>query len=739
MLPLSITHLEDRRLLCAQISIVPLDAIKPEGNSDYTAFTFSIIRSGDRYGAVNLDYSVEGSRPWQADAADFGGEFPSGEIHFAPGETLKTLTVNVRGDLAVEPDEWFRVCIRPEGEGTVARVEIARPVAWGLIKNDDLPGDLRIAKSDGLTSAVPGTTITYQILVSNDGPGNVLGATLNDTFPEGLINVTYVSEVTRGRASGNSSSLAGDATQIHDTLDMEAGSEILYTVTATILPNATGALQNTATIEAPYGFLDPNLCNNAATDVTQLCPQGDLSVTKGDEVSVVVPGQRVTYTIVVANSGPSDARGIVFRDVFATDLVDVWYSSAVLQGVVTGNTSDGSGLARRIDDELSLSAGAVVVYTVSGTVAADIAVPLQNVAAVTAPQGFADLDAANNVAEDTDRLAPRLSIREELAVRWEGNSGTTFFTFVVVRTGDTSEAVSVRFWASGGGSAPADAADFGGVFPSGVVTLEPGATEQTVAIGVAGDVQFEPDEQFVVTLFGASSNAVLGASEARGLIRDDDLAAAIIGNAGGEEDSSQGEEDAARMAALAASAGAGAAEGKGEESSPVIAESSAGEAESSMRAAATAADEEEEKRSRLGEIRLFFVIVGVSGEESAKQYELPASVLEGDRLVELFKKFPNGHYRVYLQQDRSIRRLYDLHIYGHQLVTPEVPPGELGLPQGGGVEDVAPSAAPGDGAALQRSWPERVDRALEAGCGALSRAARRAMDLKIATPSDAAS
>ena len=64
-------------------------------------------------------------------------------------------------------------------------------------------------------------------------------------------------------------------------------------------------------------------------------------------------------------------------------------------------------------------------------------------------------------------------------------------------------------------------------------------------------------------------------------------------------------------------------------------------------------------------------------ENPQKKYALPVNMLEGDRLLELFKKFPNGHYRVYLEQDRSLRKLYDLHIYGHQLTTPEVPSAQL--------------------------------------------------------------
>jgi aldehyde dehydrogenase (NAD+) len=50
-----------------------------------------------------------------------------------------------------------------------------------------LVGDLSITKTDGKTSAIPGTAETYTIVVSNSGPSNVVGAVINDTFPAALL------------------------------------------------------------------------------------------------------------------------------------------------------------------------------------------------------------------------------------------------------------------------------------------------------------------------------------------------------------------------------------------------------------------------------------------------------------------------------------------------------------------------------------------------------------------------
>jgi hypothetical protein len=60
---------------------------------------------------VTVDYTVTGSGPNPADADDFGGAFPSGQVTFAPGETVRTITVLVTGDTDPEPHEQFTVTL----------------------------------------------------------------------------------------------------------------------------------------------------------------------------------------------------------------------------------------------------------------------------------------------------------------------------------------------------------------------------------------------------------------------------------------------------------------------------------------------------------------------------------------------------------------------------------------------------------------------------------------------------
>ena len=43
--------------------------------------------------------------------------------------------------------------------------------------------DLGISKTDGVTSAVPGESLTYTITATNNGPDDAATALVNDTFP----------------------------------------------------------------------------------------------------------------------------------------------------------------------------------------------------------------------------------------------------------------------------------------------------------------------------------------------------------------------------------------------------------------------------------------------------------------------------------------------------------------------------------------------------------------------------
>ena len=151
--------------------------------------------------------------------------------------------------------------------------------------------------------------MTYTVVVMNTGPSNVTGATVSDTIPAAIASISWACVVPGGGAARRPA-----AARSPPPSTSRPGS-VTFTVTGTISSSATGTLTNTANVAVPPGVTDTNAANNTATDVDTLTPRADLVVTKTDGVASVIPGQSTTYTVTVANSGPSNAPATIVSDV----------------------------------------------------------------------------------------------------------------------------------------------------------------------------------------------------------------------------------------------------------------------------------------------------------------------------------------------------------------------------------------------------------------------------------------
>jgi uncharacterized repeat protein (TIGR01451 family)/CSLREA domain-containing protein len=134
----------------------------------------------------------------------------------------------------------------PAGGSAGATRDIGAYEAYSL-------ADLSIeAKAGAPNPVVAGSPLTYTIVVRNNGPDKVNGATLTDTLPGGAALVS---------ADG----CAGGVTCALDTLDAGA----VRTVTIVVKPTAAGTLDNTASIAAP-GITDPVASNDSGSTSTQV-------------------------------------------------------------------------------------------------------------------------------------------------------------------------------------------------------------------------------------------------------------------------------------------------------------------------------------------------------------------------------------------------------------------------------------------------------------------------------------
>ncbi len=163
-----------------------------------------------------------------------------------------------------------------------------------------------------------GDTVQYRLQVSNAaGSALVSTATFSDLVPFHITSLSTVSFTASGGATGctaafNGSLLSGTVTTL------PAGSTCTVVVQGTASTSSGGAT-NTAVVTAPAGITDTVPGNNTSTVYTAI-GSANLSVTKSNGVGTLSTGATTTYTITVANAGPSPADGARLYDPVAPGL-----------------------------------------------------------------------------------------------------------------------------------------------------------------------------------------------------------------------------------------------------------------------------------------------------------------------------------------------------------------------------------------------------------------------------------
>ncbi len=267
--------------------------------------------------------------------------------------------------------------------------------------------DLSVIKDDGLDEYVPGTSITYVVTVSNLGPSTANNSLVSDAIPAQLSSWTWVCYASSGGATGCDGTPGAVTGNFSDTVNLPIGASITYHVTAVIRPDATGDLYNMARIDADSGISDPEPANNQDDDTDTSNPQADLSAVKDDGLLEYVAGTSLTYTIVITNSGPSDAPGSTISDAIPAQFSS-WSWTCVEGNGATGCTpyTGSAGFS----DVVDLPLNGVVTYTVTAQVASSATGALTNQVTVTPPSGSEDPTPGNNTGSDTDQPNPQMNL-----------------------------------------------------------------------------------------------------------------------------------------------------------------------------------------------------------------------------------------------------------------------------------------------------------------------------------------
>jgi uncharacterized repeat protein (TIGR01451 family) len=257
--------------------------------------------------------------------------------------------------------------------------------------------DASVTKS-GPATINAGTNITYTLTAANLGPSTAGTVTLTDIMPA---NTTFVSGT---QNSGLTFNCTYPAAGTNGTITCTRASWLpastaTFTFVFAVGSNATGVLANTATIATAT---DTNAANNSSTSNAAVTTSADLSVVKSGAAAATA-GSQITWTINIANAGPSDAANVTLSDTVPanTTLVSFTQNTGPTFNCVTGPTVTCTAP--------TFAAGAAASFTFIAQIAAGATGTLSNTATIASTT--ADPNNTNNTSTANVILGANADLR----------------------------------------------------------------------------------------------------------------------------------------------------------------------------------------------------------------------------------------------------------------------------------------------------------------------------------------
>ncbi len=373
--------------------------------------------------------------------------------------------------------------------------------------------NLVLTETDSPDPVAAGANVTYTLTLTNNGTADTQNLQLTDATPT---NTTFVSMNQTSGASFTLSTPAvgGTGTATASGASLAAGATATFTFVVRVNSNVASSSNIVNSPRVTSNPLDTLSLDNAPNETTNIITQADLSLTKIGPATASAGGN-VSYTLTVANNGPSDASTVDLSDAIPANTTSV--SMTQTSGpifLLTVPPLGATGTAHATRGTMLPGTSATFTLVVKVNPATAIGTTINNTASVSTTT--TDPAAINNSSSSSLTIVPpTLSIDDVTVI--EGNSGSTNATFTVTLSSASGNTVSVDFFTSNGTAA--QPSDFTAI--NGTLSFAPGQLTRAITVPVNGDSSSEPSETFFVNLANPT-NADVADGQGVGTINDDD-------------------------------------------------------------------------------------------------------------------------------------------------------------------------------------------------------------------------
>ncbi len=456
---------DDQGLLIDAPSVV-------EGDSGTVNLAFTVTLDPASTTQVTVNYADVGSGTATSgtDYAAIGG----GTLTFAPSVTTRTITVQVRGDTADEPDETVVIAL-----SNASGADIVTASGTGTIADNDIPG-FSIDSPSATEGDSESSSLTFTVTLS---PASYR-----------QVSVNYADAGTGTATSGS------DYAAIGGTLTFAAG-ETSKTIAVSVTDDALDEPDETVVITL----------SGASSGTSIAAASGTGTITDND-----IPGFSIdSPSVAEGDSGTVNLTFTVSLNPASHQPATVNYADAG-----TGTATSGTDYETLAGGTLSFAAGEsskTIAVSVTGDTEFEpdetVVIALSN---ATSDASISTASGTGTIANDDD--TPVFSI-DSPSVE-EGDTDSVNLAFTVTLTPASYEQATVDYADTGTGTAEAGE-DYRSI-ASGTLTFAAGETSKTIDVSVLGDILSEQDETVVLVLSNPNPSYTIEEARGTGTITDND-------------------------------------------------------------------------------------------------------------------------------------------------------------------------------------------------------------------------